>query len=314
MPDKSREFEVLGGYGGWRLDRFLVAMLPRLSRNRAQHLIDNCVVLSSGRKARASRQVWLGEIVTLTQEITDENHESYEGELPVLYDDDELQAINKPAPLACHPSARYISGTVTDRIPYRLVHRLDRETSGVLLLAKSADAERWYQAAFREKTAKKRYIAWLEGILMEDEGYIQEPMRLAPNAKARLRMEVHAMGSYAMTHYEILVREETRTLVALTPETGRQHQLRVHMAHIGHPIVGDKLYQMGEDFFIRYCDGELSPEEEAGLLGKRMMLHAESLCITSPRGSLIQVKAPIPEEFEIAPQIVDLLWQRKLTL
>jgi 23S rRNA-/tRNA-specific pseudouridylate synthase len=137
---------------------------------------------------------------------------------------------------------------------------------------------------------------------------------VAPNALARLRMEVHALGSYAMTRYEVLLREPNKTLVALYPETGRQHQLRVHLAHIGHPILGDKLYQMGEEFFIRYCDGTLTPEEEARLSSPRMLLHAESLSIAKPSGEVLQLQAPLPKEFGIEPQIVDLLWQRKLTL
>jgi 23S rRNA pseudouridine1911/1915/1917 synthase len=300
MADKIRTFEVLSQHEGWRLDRFLVAMMPRLSRNRAQHLIETSVTLSSGRRARPNRQVWLGEIISLTQAITEETAESYEGELPVLFEDDELQIINKPAPLACHPSARYIAGTVADRTPHRLVHRLDRETSGVLLLAKTVEAERWYQAAFREKTAKKKYLAWVEGDVQEARGEINQPLRLAPQAKARLRVEVHELGSYSLTRYEVLSRQEGRTLLALFPETGRQHQLRVHLAHIGHPIIGDKLYQMGEDFFIRYCDGELTPEEEATLPCQRMLLHASSIEIQSRKGARLFVEAPAPEEFGLS--------------
>jgi 23S rRNA-/tRNA-specific pseudouridylate synthase len=154
----------------------------------------------------------------------------------------------------------------------------------------------------------------VDGVILVEQGEICEPLRLAPAAKARLRMEVHALGSYAMTRYEVLLREPTKTLVALYPETGRQHQLRVHLAYLGHPIIGDKLYQMGEEFFIKYCDGSLTAEEEARLPSLRMLLHAESLRITSPTGAVLQIKAPLPAAFGVDPQIVDLLWQRKLSL
>src|SRR5689334_2039891 len=140
---RERAFPVLPEHRGWRLDRFLQAMIPRLSRARVQRIIAEGVERVGGRRARPGGLVQPGEIVVVRQPIAEGSVEEYRGPLPVLYEDPDIVAIDKPAPLACHPSARYLSGTVIDRTGLRLAHRLDRETSGVLLLAKSEAAERW---------------------------------------------------------------------------------------------------------------------------------------------------------------------------
>lgn len=295
---RERSFLVLPEHHGWRLDRFLGAMIPRLSRNRVQQVIARGVSLEDGRLPKPGRPVHAGERVLVRQIIEPTSIEPYQGPLPILYEDEEIVAINKPAPLACHPSARYLSGTITDRTGLRLAHRLDRETSGVLLLAKSEAAERWLKDAFRDRAAKKRYLAWVEGAVSQDQFQVELPVRLAPHARVRLRMETHPAGLPAKTSFRVLERYKEKTFLEIFPETGRQHQIRVHLAAIGHPILGDKLYQMGEDFFLRYCDGLLSEEEQARYVWPRMLLHAESLSLTRPDGSRLTLHAPLPAELK----------------
>jgi 23S rRNA pseudouridine1911/1915/1917 synthase len=292
----ARSFPVLSEHRGLRLDRFLQLMLPRLSRARAQRIIDDGVALLSGRRPRPGRLVWPGEVVTVRRRLSTGAVEACRGPLPVLYEDDEIVAIDKPAPLACHPSARYLAGTVTDITGLRLAHRLDRETSGVLFLAKSERAERWLKAAFREKSARKRYVAWAAGEMPEERGRISSPLRLAPGAKARLRVEAHPAGLPAETAFRVLSRRGGASLVELFPETGRQHQLRVHLAALGHPILGDKLYHLGEEFFLKHCDGLLTEEERARCPWPRMLLHAAEVRLPRPGGGELLVEAPLPAE------------------
>lgn len=324
----TRSFVVPPECEGMRLDRFIQVVIPRLSRAKIQALIDGgAFVLSSGRRAKASAGVFGGEEIQLHQALTPQNVEQYQGEIPVLFEDRDLCVVNKPAPLACHPSARYRAGTVVDRLQLRLIHRLDRETSGVLLLAKTPEAERRYSEYFRTREMDKRYLAWVVGRLAPTEGVIDLPLRLAPNAKARVRMEVHPDGLAARTRYQVLsywedgvqtpathdpqpgeegdllFPAERRSLaavftrVALYPETGRQHQLRVHLAALGHPIAGDKLYHLGEEFFLRDSDGVLTDEDRARNRWPRMLLHAEALTFPYRDGERT-VHAPPPSVFE----------------
>jgi 23S rRNA pseudouridine1911/1915/1917 synthase len=297
----KREFGVPPEREGERLDRFLQWAIPRLSRAKIQTLIDKgAVSLSSGRRAKASANVFAGESVSLCEPLHEGNVEAYAGPLPVLFEDDHLCIIDKPAPLACHPSARYRSGTVLDRTGYRLIHRLDRETSGVLLLAKTEEAERAYSQAFRARQMEKRYLAWVVGAVPHEFGIIDQPMRLAPQAKARVRMEIHPKGLSAVTRYEVLLRWTEGglfTLLALYPETGRQHQLRLHLSWLGYPIAGDKLYHLGEDYFLRDCDGLLTDEDRARNRWPRMLLHAETLTFPHPQG-MMTVTAPMPALFQ----------------
>jgi 23S rRNA pseudouridine1911/1915/1917 synthase len=295
---RVRDFEVSQEHAASRLDQFLHCMLPRLSRNKIQTIIhEGFVSLRSETKPRPNRRLQAGDVVTLRQKISPTQEERYEGDLPVLYEDEDLLVINKPALIACHPTARYLSGTILDRTGYRLAHRLDRETSGVLVLAKNAMAEAKVQDAFRQRQTLKCYLAWVEGCVELADGVIDAPMRLAPNARVRLRMELHPEGLSARTRFVCIEARESESLVRVMPETGRQHQIRLHRASIKHPILGDRLYQMGEDFFLRDCDGELTDEDRACYHWPRMLLHAQSLCFRHWSGRDMYFEAPVPSEF-----------------
>ncbi|MFG0241329.1 MAG: RluA family pseudouridine synthase, partial [Phycisphaerales bacterium JB054] len=216
-----------------------------------------------------------------------------------------------PAGLPVHPSASYHRNTLTfllrERYPERtphLAHRLDRETSGVLVCARTLEDERALKRSFERREVSKRYLAIARGRLPDDEGHVDLPLG-RPDEGLHLLMVVREDGLPSRTRYRVVARAPEHTLVALEPETGRQHQLRVHLAALGHPIVGDKLYgPEGTSAFLENIETGMTPELEARLGHSRQALHAHGLTITHPRtGDPIDLTAPL------APDLV-ALWER----
>lgn len=273
-----------------RLDQMVVELIPELSRAFAAKLIDESKVkvngvvqLKGGYKLRPDDEVTVDYDIREAEQVPDID-------LPIVYEDENCVVINKPIGLLVHskggfnPEAtvatwlrKHLTGMAGNRAG--IVHRLDRATSGVMICAKTPEALSWLQKQFAQRRTKKMYYAVVKGVLTPAEAIIDMPIERNPKAPATFR--VGAGGKIAKTHYKTIKvsADESHSLVELRPETGRTHQLRVHMTHQGHPIVGDPIY--------------------GGEAAERMYLHAASLELTLPiTHERRTFAAPIPEAFE----------------
>jgi 23S rRNA pseudouridine1911/1915/1917 synthase len=225
----------------------------------------------------------------------------------VLMEDETFIAIDKPAGLPIHTTAKYWRNTLVavlrERFPgeaLQVCHRLDRETSGVLLVARGPDASSLLKRAFERRRVEKSYLALVHGGPALDEGTIDLPLKLL-DTPTHLMMGVVPLaegGLPSLTRYQVLTRFSRHSLLACQPRTGRQHQIRVHLAALGHPIVGDKLYRASERQFMAFCDGGMTDELLAAFDGlPRHALHAHRLTFPHPRtGAPVTVESPLPDD------------------
>lgn len=317
-------FRVPPELAGRRLDVFLQGELRRTSRTRTQEIVRASAFDESGRRLRANYRVKAGELVLLWRAPWDED--PVPTEIPVLYEDEHLCAIDKPAGLPVHPTARYHRNTVIrlmkDARPgefLSLGHRIDRETSGILLLARSAACDRALKVRFEARDdVEKRYLAITWGVpdpasgaaigaevSPAPEGAFRfvRSLELDPTSRTRVKMRLGATEGalFAATCFRVLDTrrraDRTYALVECDLETGRQHQIRVHLASLGAPIVGDKLYGPDESCFTRGADGELTEEDLALLELPRHALHASRLALAHPMtGAPLTIEAPLPAD------------------
>jgi 23S rRNA pseudouridine1911/1915/1917 synthase len=295
---------------GMRLDRFVQSQLKRTSRTRAQFIVRRSAFDAAGCRLTASDRVFAEQRVLLWREPWDEV--AVPTELPVLYEDDHLFAISKPAGVPVHPTARYHRNTVVKLLAlargnesFTLAHRLDRETSGVLLLAKTLQADRGIKRQLEARvTVEKRYLALTWNAPASDELRVDLPLELDPESRLRVRMRaaLGGLGLAAATRFTVLGRAvhggRAYGFVACHLETGRQHQIRVHLAAIGCPVVGDKLYGPDPELFARGADQTLTAEDRALLELPRHALHAQRLAFDHPvTGERMAIEAPVPDDF-----------------
>jgi 23S rRNA pseudouridine1911/1915/1917 synthase len=292
---------------GMRLDQFLVSHLPETSRARVQQLIAAQQVLVNHVPAKPSLKLRGNETISLLGPVQLPPLRAIAEEIPldVVYEDDDLAVINKPAGMMVHVGAGATEaarnrGTLVNALLHRfsqlssssgefrpgIVHRLDKETSGLLVVAKNDAAHRKLAAQFASRQVKKNYIALVHGWLKQDHGTISAP--ISRDLVRRIRMTTRrADGRSAITHYTVSRKVDSHTgkftLLDLLIETGRTHQIRVHLASIGHPVVGDSLYG--------------APKTIGTFSLKRNFLHAASLQFTHPRtGERMSFSRPLPEE------------------
>jgi 23S rRNA pseudouridine1911/1915/1917 synthase len=289
-----------------RLDAYLTTALHGISRNRIQKLIDEEQVTINGVLARASHRVKSDEVIEITippLEAIDVIAENIP--LSIVYEDEYLAVINKPQGMVTHPGAGVYSGTLVNALLHHMqgtlsgiggairpgiVHRLDKETSGLLVVAKEDMTHRHLAEQIKEKSARRIYLALVAGHLSETTGTIDEPIGRHP--VKRKQMAVVSSGRRAVTHYQVLESFDKFTLVKVQLETGRTHQIRVHMAHIGHPVVGDLVYNHG-------ASGTVATRSKLKLLGHA--LHATQLSFVHPiNNRLLEFEAPLPEHFQRA--------------
>lgn len=308
----ARAFQVDEAFGGQRLDHYLKRMIPRLSRTKLQLIIKTQLTRHSGLPVKPHSPVVAGEQMVITRPARPEPPCPLSFE--VLYEDDDMLVIDKPAGLPVHASAKFYFNTLTrvlaDRYPgahRQICHRLDRETSGALVVAKHRDAARSLKLSFAKKRAKKSYLAvvhgqppWPDAGDRADDGtpdyIIDAPLGLvdSPDAIISIRMVVRTGALPSVTHTRVIERAGDFALVRATPITGRQHQIRAHLAHAGFPIVGDKLYAHGDEAFASYCDGGMTDDLKALLLLDRQALHAASIRIPHPvNGHEVAVDCPL---------------------
>lgn len=287
-----------------RLDQFLARELPKFSRSRVQTLIRNEHVKLNGAPARPRDQVRAGDRVELT-EPPPEKIDTLPEEIPlsVLYEDDELIVINKAAGMVVHPGAGQREHTLVNALLHRypklsgiggkerpgIVHRLDKETSGCLVVAKTDEAHRALSAQFAERSVEKIYLALVAGKMRKSAGSIEE--KIGRHPVHRQRMSVSASrGRAAKTEYRVLSPSESMSLVECRLHSGRTHQIRVHLHHLGHPVLGDKVY----------C-----PKHAKNF--PRQMLHAWKLGFQHPRSGERKIfEAPIPDDFQLASKSLPL--------
>jgi 23S rRNA pseudouridine1911/1915/1917 synthase len=310
----TRRFVVDEAFAGQRLDHYLKRMIPRLSRTRLQQII-RTQLECNGRDADKAR-FKPHSPVAAGEEWSRRRPARAEPPCPrtfgVLHDDDVMMVIDKPAGLPVHASAKFYFNTLTrvmaeryPTVPLQICHRLDRETSGVLVLAKSRTAAAALKGAFEHKRVRKTYLAIVHGLPpWPDDGHgedevIDYALGLVPVSPDRVsvRMEVRPVsdgGLPSTTLVRVLVRGARHALVRCSPITGRQHQIRTHLAAAGYPIVGDKLYAHGDDAFADYCARGLTDDLLARFELPRHALHAASIWLPHPsNGEMFRVDSPL---------------------
>lgn len=292
----------------WRLDRVVHATFSRMSRTRAKQVVVTGAYAPSGVKLRPNHRVRFDELVLLYRPPFEEP--DVPTDCPVLYEDDALLAIDKPAGLPVHPTARYHHRTVTAVLAnarpgefLALCHRIDRETSGVLLLAKDLASERIIKRALEERdVVAKRYLAITWGVIDPPRGRITHALKLDEGNRFKVKMRVgdgEPDALTAATRYQVLdVRRSSYALVQCDLETGRQHQIRAHLAACGTPIVGDKLYGPDDELFGRGADGTLTDEDLVRLELPRHALHAHRLSLPHPKrpSERVEITSPLPAD------------------
>ncbi|MGD0284675.1 MAG: RluA family pseudouridine synthase [Candidatus Saccharimonadales bacterium] len=278
------QFKVEAMFDHIRLDNFVAKQLPLIGRSQAKKMCAQGEVLINKQIAEPTDRVVAGDTVTIYMEFMKQAIPDIK--IPILYEDDNCVVIDKPIGVLSHSKGRYNpEATVASWLQNRykqlgdgrdgIVHRLDRATSGVMICAKNKEAYAWFQKQFSQRKVKKTYIALINGKLDPPEAIIDMPIERNPKAPATFR--VGANGKPSLTHYLTLQVTQKYSLLELKPETGRTHQLRVHLKKLNHPIVGDTLY-----------DGEKA---------SRLFLHAHKLDLQLPDKKTAIFISKIPREF-----------------
>ncbi len=323
-PIQEWRFEVGEPDAGARLDAFLSRSLSWSSRTRVKSLIAaGRIEIFAGKDPHGVRPTELRPATRLRrgqdvvawidapQVQAGESEPAPTEELRVIHEDDQLVAVSKGAPMNVIPSRRHRSSSLIELVhrrhgelglagfPPSPCHRLDRETTGVVLFAKELESRAEIGRQFEERTVEKVYLALVQGCVSEDEGRLDLPLGPDPRSKIELKRAEVALpeGQPASTRWRVRRRLAEATLVELYPETGRQHQLRAHMAALGHPILGDKLYLGGDDLFLASMGRDLSERELALVVLRRQALHAWRLAFVHPAtGRPITLEAPLPHD------------------
>jgi 23S rRNA pseudouridine1911/1915/1917 synthase len=282
------------GEAGKRLDHFLQEQLTQYSRSRIQSWIKEGRVLVDGTPAKSSLLLRGGEAIEVSPaDLPPLKATAEDLPIEILYQDAAVIAVNKPAGLTVHAGAGQHDGTLVNRLVHHfqglsqlggeerpgIVHRLDKDTSGVLLVARTDAAHRALAAQFSGRTVEKVYLALVNGRIKDDTGRITKPIARDPVRRIRMTARL-ATGREAITEYRVRQRWEKFTFLEVRIKTGRTHQIRVHMASLGHPVAGDRLYG--------------APPAD------RLFLHAWKIGFTSPAtGKMVTVEAPLPPELSV---------------
>lgn len=307
---------VDSGQGSVRIDKFLFERMPNSSRNRIQKAAEAGSIYVNGTPVKSSYKVRPNDVITLMLGCPKHDNTIVAEDIPlnVVYEDNEIMVINKPAGLVVHPGAGNFHGTLINAIAWHLrdlkdfdpndpavglVHRIDKDTSGLLLIAKTPDAKTNLGKQFFNKTTHRSYVALVWGNFTENEGRVEGNIGRDP--KDRLRMKVFSpnsgIGKLAVTHYKVLERFGYTTLIECVLETGRTHQIRAHMKHIGHPLFGDERY--GGTEILR---GQRSSTYKAYIqncfkLCNRQALHAKTLGFVHPNtGEQMDFTSELPND------------------
>lgn len=285
-----------------RLDVFLSKIFEDKSRSYIQKLIEGSHILVNDKVKKSNYKLNSNDIITVElPEVQELVVEAENIPLDIMYEDEDVVVINKPQGIVVHPAPGNYKGTLVNALLYHcedlsgingvarpgIVHRIDKDTSGILVIAKNDKAHNKLSEQLKNHSMTREYIALVEGRIKQETGVVDKP--IGRNPKDRLKMGIVSGGKRAITHYEVLERYEKNTLIKCILETGRTHQIRLHMSHIGYPIVGDLVYGIKKQKFNL----------------KGQMLHAKKLGFIHPStGEYMEFESPLPEHFT---HILDLL-------
>ena len=292
-----RRFEVTEDGAGVRMDKYLSGLVPEFSRSYLQRLIQEERVRVDGRPVRGKEKAVPGTVIELdVPEAVEPRIEPEDLPLKILYEDKDVILVNKPKGMVVHPAAGHTSGTLVNALLFHckgelsgingvlrpgIVHRIDRDTTGVLIACKNDRAHNCLAEQLKEHTVTRRYRALVCGNIKEDEGTVDAPIGRHPTDRKKLAV-VRSGGREAVTHYRVLERFGNYTYIECRLETGRTHQIRVHMAGMGHPLLGDQVYGRVKAPFR--LEGQT--------------LHAMILGFMHPSsGEYMEFEAPLPEYF-----------------
>lgn len=292
------EFEVAMEYDGERLDKYLALIYQQQSRSFFQRLIKDQLVLVNGRPAKASYPVSGGDLLHVTVPKAQEVAILPEDiPLDILYEDEDVLVVNKPKGMVVHPSAGHYTGTLVNAILFHcqdslsgingeirpgIVHRIDMDTTGALIVCKNDSAHTAIAEQIKAHSVTRRYRGIVNGYVKEESGSVEGPIGRHPTQRKKMAVN-HANGKHAVTHYRVLKHFQRHTYMEFELETGRTHQIRVHMASIGHPLLGDALYGSGR--------------EPCRLQGQT--LHAMVIGFLHPSsGEYMELEAPLPDYFQ----------------
>ena len=299
-----------------RLDAYLAEHVDGWSRSRLQRLVENEDGLVNDRAVKSSYKLRDGDVVEVDLvEVPVARFEPENIPLDIIFEDDDLAVINKPAGMIVHPGAGVQSGTLANAIAFHfdlseqsveaqargrvgIVHRLDKDTSGLIVVAKNDEVHEALSEQFRKRLVFKSYIALVHGPTEQNSGKIEAA--IGRNKHNRLRMKVAASGRSALTLWKVRKRYTKFTLLDVEIKTGRTHQIRVHMGYINHPVVGDEIYNEGRDNTI--ADIHV---RNAVVTMRRFFLHAERLSFTHPKtGERMEFTQKLPDQLK---QLLDIL-------
>lgn len=293
---EKQKITVSAEHDGERIDAFVSNVCENISRSLAQELIKDGKILLDGKSIKVSTKVHENQVVeipTETEKKVDDTLIAEDIPIDIIYEDEDILVINKPKDMVVHPAIGNTRGTLVNAIlgktklsdyngEFRpgIIHRLDKNTTGVLVVAKNNMAHQNIAEQIQNRETKKIYLALVRGEIKEDNGVIDLPIGRHPTD--RKKMAVVKDGKQALTNFKVLKRYKGYTLLEIELKTGRTHQIRVHMSHIGHPVIGDDVYSSGKNPF--------------GVTSQ--LLHAHILGFKHPKtGEWMEFEAPLPNEF-----------------
>jgi len=314
LSSEAQSLTVEARGHGWRVDHYLSRIFPNHSRALFQKAIEQQTVLVNGLVVKASRRLRVNDriSVTLPQE-PDSGIAAEDLPLEVLYEDDALAVINKQANMVTHPGKANYTGTLAAAVQFHfdklsdvagqlrpgIVHRLDRDTTGVIVIAKDNQVHNRLTRQFEQRTVKKEYRAIVRGELDRESDYIRTHLKVHPKAHEKMIVcSPEEKSREAVTLFRVLNRFRGFTEVQLLPETGRTHQLRVHMQYLKRPIVADRLYAGHDRLLLSELTGTPATPDEVPLI-QRQALHAFRLQLRHPvTEALMSFEAPIPTDMQ----------------